>query len=160
MIKLQSKDRVKYEESIVIDAPIDAVWSALEKVKRWPEWVPGVTRVEGLTDVAQPGSVCNISHAGILALTHLPKEEILFSKVIPNQHMTFVRNVPGMEISTDYAVDALSNIKTKVTREVTASGGVHHFLGRIPGFTPSEPAPKNLMAKLKSYVEQSLTGTY
>jgi len=41
---------VKHEETILIDAPPEKVWSVYTDVERWPEWTPTMQKIERLED--------------------------------------------------------------------------------------------------------------
>lgn len=42
------KQMPSYEATIVIDAPVEHVWSVPAEVSQWPLWLPTVTSVEPL----------------------------------------------------------------------------------------------------------------
>jgi len=37
-----------YESSMVIAAPVEAVWPVLTDVVQWPQWLPTVERIQAL----------------------------------------------------------------------------------------------------------------
>ena len=41
---------MKFSSSVVIDAPPEKVFSLVDNLEEWPQWIPSITRIEKLSD--------------------------------------------------------------------------------------------------------------
>jgi hypothetical protein len=78
---------IELSHSVLIDAPPDSVQATAQAVQRWPEWYPGIERVEPDSLFPEPGGRVTLSYrigqvTGKLMMTLL--------EVVPGQYTFYV----------------------------------------------------------------------
>jgi uncharacterized membrane protein len=107
---------IEFTHQIMIAAPADGIWRALEDIPNWPRWTPTVHRVEA----QQPGPI------GVGARFRLHQPQLLpavwsVTSWTPGRGFTWVSRAAGM---TSTAEHVLANVEggTQVTLRVTFEG--------------------------------------
>lgn len=124
---------MEYRATITIDAPSETIWAILTDAPRYPEWDPGVDRIEG--QIA-PGEK-------ITAFTKLHPSQAFPAKVIefvPGQKMTWSGGMPlGLfKGERTFTLVPASNGTVDFTVREVFSGLLLPLIGRsIPDMTAS-----------------------
>lgn len=130
----------QYRYEGVIQAPQAQIWNVLSDPARWPEWMPGLARVEG------EGNELTARRRGI----PLQEKISISDETRPCERLVFTRSLPGMTVKNTYELLENPAGGTKVIRSIETSGPVSRGFGWIPGFKPSESAYKASFARLEN----------
>lgn len=90
------------QEQILISAPIEAVWSVLADVTRWPVWTPTMTSVQGPPELAV-GRTYNIRQP------RFPVARWTVTDLQPGLTFTWVSRVPGLYSSASHTLSTTPN---------------------------------------------------
>lgn len=137
-----------YGSTVTIGATPEKIWKILTNAPKWPEWEPGVTRVEGKI---APGEKLTV-------YTKLSPDRafpVTVSQFIPNQKMVWSSGMPlGLfKGERSFTLTPKGSGKTEVVTREEFSGLLLPLIGRsIPDLTESF---ENFAAGLKKAAEGS-----
>lgn len=92
---------MRYESTVVIDAPPSRVWEVFSDVARWPEWTPTVDTL----DLLDPGPL----HVGSRARIRQPRLPVAVWRVtelVDGRRFTWVSGGPGLRTAGVHEVEA------------------------------------------------------
>lgn len=125
-----------FEESIVISAPAEKVFSLYANVAGWPSWDPDVK--EASIDGALASGV-----AGTLHPSNGPKSKIILTEVAPNRLFTVESKLPLCVMRFEHELSNASG-QTKALHRVSFSGALSPLFGRLIGSQIRKGLPHSL----------------
>jgi hypothetical protein len=108
---------VRFEMSVRIAAPIDAVWGVLSDVESWSEWTDSVDRATWV----QGSTVATGSRARI-EQPRMPALEWTVSECEPPRSFTWRSAVPGVATTATHVLQELSDGTVSATLGVEQHG--------------------------------------
>ena len=112
--------------SVVVEAPVDHVWTVLRDVERWPEWAQTVTSVRRLDDgPLAVGSRVRVEQPRI------PPTEYVVTELEPSRSFTWVATGPGVRTTARHLLEDTGTGGTRVTLAVEQVGPVGGVMGRF-----------------------------
>jgi uncharacterized membrane protein len=109
--------------SIVIDAPIDVVWSVFTDVERWPTWASSFTSVELINGPMRLGAKARIHQP------RLPTVVWEVTKWEPGRSWTWTATSPGARTEASHVLTR-SGAGTIAEQSITVAGPI----GRLAAF--------------------------
>lgn len=109
----------KFESSIQIDAPVEKVWTLIDKLEEWPQWMPSIKKIERISkEPLQKGSRLSVT-AKVSRLTL--KLLMTITEFIPQRRVILEGKALGTRLRRFYILEPV-NGKTKVTVGGEVSG--------------------------------------
>jgi len=115
-----------YESSMVIAAPVEAVWLVLTDVMQWPQWLPTVERIEALDQ--------KTLHVGSRFVIHQPKLRPVtwtVSEIEEPRRFAWVARSPGLHMVAEHSVTPDSPASTRLVLRFTFAGLLGGIIGRL-----------------------------
>ena len=135
---------MQIEESIIVQAAPETIYSIYQRVDRWHEWDPD-TRSAALDGPFVVGTRGRLAPA---KGREVPMELV---HVVPNRAFTVECRIPMFRMVFEHELDVVGD-GTRVTHRVTFSGPLTFLLGRMVGATVRRGLPITL-ASLKRLAE-------
>lgn len=130
---------MRYDTTVDVAAPPDAVWHVLEGVEGWPRWTPSMSSVRrSTTGPLLAGEHVTVSQPG------MPPAEWTVTAVEPGESFTWVSKRPGVTTSATHVV-APTRTGSRVTLTIEQHGplaGIADVLlgGKVRRFVEIEAA--------------------
>lgn len=125
---------MRFESSIDIDAPPEKVWTLIDKLEQWPQWMPSIKKIERVSKgPLTAGSQLSVT-AKVSGLT--VKLLMTIIKFVPERTVVMQGKALGTNLTRFYNLEPL-NGKTKATIGGEVSG-VFTWLARRGGQVVSD----------------------
>lgn len=130
---------MRYETSVTVEVPAQAVWDVLVDVERWPEWTESMTSVERLDDgPLKVGSTARVTQPKMRPATWTVTE------LAPGRSFTWESTNPGVRVTAGHLLEENGGVTT-ATLSVQMSGvlaGLAAALvgSRVRGYVQMETA--------------------
>ena len=109
----------KFESSIEIDTPIEKVWTLIDKLEEWHQWMPSIKKIERISkEPLQKGSQLSVT-AKVSRLT--VKLLMTITEFVPQRKVVLEGKALGTHLRRFYSLEPV-NGKTKVTVGGEVSG--------------------------------------
>jgi uncharacterized membrane protein len=118
--------RVRFQDSIDVDAPAERVFAVYADVQRWPDWTASVTSV----DLIDPGPLAIGSRAKVRQ-PKLPTATWAVIELIPGRSFTWVAQGPGVRTTGIHAVAPRDGGGCTVTATLLQEGLLGGLVGRL-----------------------------
>ncbi|WP_310610973.1 SRPBCC family protein [Limnohabitans sp.] len=136
---------MQFEETILVNAPVDKLYSLYANVSGWSSWDPDVKSSSingqfssGVTGTLQPSSG--------------PKAKIIFTEVVPNRSFTVESKLPLCVMRFEHEIAPLGS-QVQVLHRVSFVGLLAPLFGRLIGSQIRKGLPHTLTG-LKRAAEQ------
>jgi carbon monoxide dehydrogenase subunit G len=112
---------MKFESSIEINAPVEKVWSLIDKLEEWPQWMPSIKKIERLSqEPLGPGSKLLVT-AKVSGLT--VRLLMTITEFVPQRTVVMKGKTLGTNLTRFYTLEPVDG-KTKVTIGGDVSGAL------------------------------------
>jgi uncharacterized protein YndB with AHSA1/START domain len=119
---------MRFDDEVLIDAPITDVWSIYSDVERWPDWTASVRTSEyvGGHDLVV-GARVRIDQP------KLPTAEWEVAAIDPGRSWTWVAKGPGVRTTATHTLVPVDDGSTRVHQTIEQHGPVGAIIGRVYG---------------------------
>ena len=125
---------MRFESTIDIDAPPEKVWTLIDKLEQWPQWMPSIKKIERISEgPLTAGSQLSVT-AKVSGLT--VKLLMTIIKLVPERTVVMQGKALGTSLTRFYNLEPL-NDKTRATIGGEVSG-VLAWLARRGGQAVSD----------------------
>ena len=138
---------MRFESSVNINAPAEKVWSLIDRLEEWPQWMPSIEKIERVSD----GPLTVGSQLSVTAkVSGLPVRLLMtITEFVPERTVVMRGRALGTNLTRFYTLEPLNGkTRTTVGGEVT---GVLAWLARRGG----EAISAEIAQAAKKRVEQS-----
>ena len=112
---------MRFESSIDINAPAEKVWTLIDKLEEWPQWMPSIKKIERLSkEPLTVGSQLSVT-AKVSGLT--VKLLMTIIEFVPERTVVMKGKALGTNLTRFYTLEPV-NGKTKVTIGGDVSGAL------------------------------------
>ena len=112
---------MRFESSIDIHAPAEKVWTLIDKLEEWPQWMPSIKKIERLSkEPLTVGSQLSVT-AKVSGLT--VKLLMTITEFVPERTVVMQGKALGTNLTRFYTLEPV-NGKTKVTIGGDVSGAL------------------------------------
>jgi carbon monoxide dehydrogenase subunit G len=112
---------MRFESSIDINAPAGNVWTLIDKLEEWPQWMPSIKKIERLSkEPLAAGSQLSVT-AKVSSLT--VKLLMTITEFVPERTVVMQGKALGTNLTRFYTLEPV-NGKTKVTIGGDVSGAL------------------------------------
>ena len=112
---------MRFESSIDIHAPAEKVWTLIDKLEEWPQWMPSIKKIERLSkEPLTVGSQLSVT-AKVSGLT--VKLLMTIIEFVPERTVVMKGKALGTNLTRFYTLEPV-NGKTKVTIGGDVSGAL------------------------------------
>jgi len=112
---------MRFESSIDIDAPPEKVWTLIDRLEQWPQWMPSIKKIERVSKgPLTAGSQLSVT-AKVSGLT--VKLLMTIIKFVPERTVVMQGKALGTSLTRFYTLEPLDG-KTKVTIGGDVSGAL------------------------------------
>jgi len=112
---------MRFESSIDINAPVEKVWTLIDKLEQWPQWMPSIKKIERVSKgPLTAGSQLSVT-AKVSGLTVTLLMTII--EFIPERNVVLQGKALGTNLTRFYNLEPL-NGKTKVIIGGEVSGAL------------------------------------
>ncbi len=109
---------MKFRSSVVIDAPPEKVFSLVDNLEEWPQWIPSIKRIEKLSDgPLKEGSQIRVTAKSVVTVKLL----MTITEFVPGQRGVMQGTVLGVRMTRYYTFEAAEG-GTKLTAGGEVSG--------------------------------------
>ena len=110
---------MRFSSSIEIDAPVEKVWSLVDKLEEWPQWMPSIKKIEKVSE----GPLIVGSQLSVTAKVSRLTVNLLMtiSEFVPQRSVVMQGKALGTNLIRFYFLEPV-NGKTKVTIGGEVSG--------------------------------------
>jgi len=136
---------MQFEEKVLINAPLEKVFSLYANVSDWSLWDPDV-KSSSVSGAFTSGAT------GVLEPSSGPKAKIVFTEVIPNQSFTVESKLPLCIMRFEHELSSTGN-QTQALHRVSFAGFLSPFFGWLIGSQIRKGLPHTLKG-LKRAAEQ------
>jgi uncharacterized membrane protein len=119
---------MKFETTIEINAPADAVWDVLQDVERWPEWTQSIDAVELVG-----GGPLAVGSAVKIRQPRLPLATWTVTDVRPGCAFTWVATAPGVHSTATHEITATGNGAVTARLDLDQRGPLGWLIGTVYG---------------------------
>ncbi len=125
---------MRFESTIDIDAPPEKVWTLIDKLEQWPQWMPSIKKIERISE----GPLTAGSQLSVTAKVSGLTVELLMTiiKFVPERTVVMQGKALGTSLTRFYNLEPL-NDKTRATIGGEVSG-VLAWLARRGGQAVSD----------------------
>jgi uncharacterized membrane protein len=112
---------MRFESSIEIAAPVKRVWTLIDKLEEWPQWMPSIKKIERLSNgpLAVGSRLSVTAKASGLTVALL----MTITEFVPERNVVLEGKVLGTKLKRFYALEP-ANDKTNVTIGGDVSGAL------------------------------------
>ncbi len=112
---------MRFESSVEINAPASKVWTLIDKLEEWPQWMPSIKKIEKLSkEPLGVGSRISVkAKVSGLTVTLL----MTITKFVPERSVVLEGKALGTKLTRFYNLDPV-NGRTKVTIGGDVSGAL------------------------------------
>jgi hypothetical protein len=117
---------MRFDDEILIDAPMETVWRVYSDVERWSDWTASIRRcrfVEG--DQLALGARARIEQP------KLPTAEWEVTDVDPGRSWTWVAKAPGVRTTASHRLEPQGAGATRVHQSIEQRGPLGAVIGRL-----------------------------
>ncbi|MBN6741959.1 SRPBCC family protein [Acidithiobacillus sp. MC6.1] len=136
---------MQFEEKVLINAPVDKLFSLYANVSGWSSWDPEV-KLSSIDGQFSSGAT------GTLQPSSGPREKITFTEVVPNRWFTVESKLPLCVMRFEHELEPLDN-QVQVLHRVSFIGLLAPLFGRLIGSQIRRGLPHTLEG-LKYAAEQ------
>jgi len=112
---------MRFESSIDINAPAEKVWTLIDKLEEWPQWMPSIKKIERISkEPLTVGSQLSVT-AKVSGLT--VKLLMTIIEFVPGRTVVMKGKALGTNLTRFYTLEPV-NDKTKVTIGGDVSGAL------------------------------------
>ena len=112
---------VRFESSIDINAPAEKVWTLIDKLEEWPQWMPSIKKIERVSQgPLTAGSQLSVT-AKVSGLT--VKLLMTITEFVPERNVVLKGKALGTKLTRFYTLEPV-NGKTNVTIGGDVSGAL------------------------------------
>jgi len=112
---------MRFESSIDINAPAEKVWTLIDKLEEWPQWMPSIKKIERVSkEPLSVGSQLSVT-AKVSGLT--VKLLMTIIEFVPGRTVVMKGKALGTNLTRFYTLEPV-NDKTKVTIGGDVSGAL------------------------------------
>jgi len=112
---------VRFESSIDINAPAEKVWTLIDKLEEWPQWMPSIKKIERISkEPLMVGSQLSVT-AKVSGLT--VKLLMMITEFVPERCVVLKGKALGTKLTRFYTLEPV-NGKTNVTIGGDVSGAL------------------------------------
>jgi uncharacterized membrane protein len=138
---------VRFESGIDINAPAEKVWTLIDKLEEWPQWMPSIKKIERVSkEPLTVGSQLTVT-AKVSGLTVRLLMTII--KFVPERTVVMQGKALGTSLTRFYTLEPLDG-KSKVTIGGEVSGALA-WLARRGGQAISD----EIVQAVKKRIEES-----
>jgi len=119
---------MQFDDEVMINASIDAVWAIYSDVERWPEWTRSVRSLRYVD-----GAELAVGARVRIEQPKLPTATWEIRVVDPGQSWTWVASGPGVRTTAVHALEPVHMNATRVHQTLVQSGSVGVIIGRVYG---------------------------
>lgn len=119
---------MQFDDEVLIDAPIDDVWTVYSDVERWPDWTASVGSVEFVE-----GHAVAVGARARIKQPKLPVAVWEVSAVEPGRSWTWVATGPGVRTTAVHTLEPEGEHKTRVHQTIVQEKFVGAIIGRMYG---------------------------
>jgi len=110
---------MKFSSSVVIDAPPEKVFSLVDNLEEWPQWIPSIKRIEKLSD----GPLKEGSQIRVTAKSGVTVKLLMtITEFVPGQRGVMQGKVLGVRMTRYYMFESVEGGRTKLTAGGEVSG--------------------------------------
>jgi carbon monoxide dehydrogenase subunit G len=112
---------MRFESSIEIAAPVKRVWTLIDKLEEWPQWMPSIKKIERLSN----GPLAVGSRLSVTAKASGLTARLLMTitELVAERNVVLEGKVLGTKLKRFYALEP-ANDKTNVTIGGDVSGAL------------------------------------
>jgi carbon monoxide dehydrogenase subunit G len=112
---------MRFESSIEINAPANKVWTLIDKLEEWPQWMPSIKKVERISK----GSLGVGSQLSVTAKVSGLTVTLLMTitEFVPERNVVLEGKALGTKLTRFYTLEPV-NGKTKITIDGDVSGAL------------------------------------
>ena len=112
---------MRFESSIDINAPAEKVWTLIDKLEEWPQWMPSIKKIERLSKgpLAIGSQLSVTAKVSGLMVTLL----MTITEFVPERNVVMQGKTLGTNLTRFYNLEPV-NGKTKVTIGGDVSGAL------------------------------------
>jgi carbon monoxide dehydrogenase subunit G len=112
---------MRFESSIDINAPAEKVWALVDKLEKWPQWMPSIKKIERVSQ--RPLTVG--SQLSVTAKVNGLRVKLLMTitNFVPERNVVLEGKALGTKLTRFYTLEPV-NGKTKVTIGGDVSGAL------------------------------------
>jgi carbon monoxide dehydrogenase subunit G len=138
---------MRFESIIDINAPVEKVWTLIDKLEQWPQWMPSIKKIERvskgpLTAGSQLSVTAKVSGLTVTLL-------MTITEFVPERNVVMKGKVLGTNLTRFYNLEALDG-QTKATVGGEVSGALA-WLARRGGQAISD----EIAQAVKKRIEES-----
>ncbi|MCL1971628.1 MAG: SRPBCC family protein [Endomicrobia bacterium] len=137
---------MQFEEKILINAPVEKLYSLYANVSAWSFWDPDVTS-SSINGQFSSGAT------GILQPSSGPKAKIIFIEVVPNRSFTVESKLPLCTMRFEHELSPIGGSQVQALHRVSFIGLLAPLFGRLIGSRIRKGLPHTLEG-LKRAAEQ------
>lgn len=137
---------MRFSSSVEINAPVEEVWSLIDKLEEWPQWMQSIKKIERVSE----GSLAVGSQLSVTAKVNRLTVNLLMtiSEFVPERSVVMQGKALGTNLTRFYFLEPV-NGKTKVTIGGEVSG-LLAWLARRGGKAVSEEIAQAAKATVES----------
>lgn len=137
---------MKFESSVEINAPVEKVWTLVDHLEEWPQWMPSIKKIERvskgpLTVGSQLSVTARVSRLTVKLL-------MTISEFVPERAVVMEGKALGTKLTRFYTLEP-ANGKTRVTIGGEVSG-LLAWLARRGGQAISEEIAQAAKNRIES----------
>ncbi|TET43357.1 MAG: hypothetical protein E3I25_02375 [Dehalococcoidia bacterium] len=138
---------MRFESSIDINAPVEKVWTLIDKLEQWPQWMPSIKKIERVSK----GPLIAGSQLSVTAKVSRLTVTLLMTIIefVPERNVVLQGKALGTSLIRFYTLEPLDG-RTKVTIGGDVSGALA-WLARRGGQAVSD----EIAQAVKKRIEES-----
>jgi carbon monoxide dehydrogenase subunit G len=112
---------MRFESSIDINAPVSKVWTLIDKLEEWPQWMPSIKKIERLSKgpLTVGSQLCVTARVSGFTLRLL----MTITKFVPERNVVLEGKALGTKLIRFYALEPAGG-RTKITIGGDVSGAL------------------------------------
>ncbi len=117
---------MRFDDEVLIDAPIDDVWAVYSDVEHWPDWTASVRSVAFVD-----GHAVELGARARIKQPKLPTAVWEVRTIEPARSWTWVATAPGVRTTAVHTLEAEGEHKTRVHQTILQEGPIGVLIGRV-----------------------------